>query len=124
MTAAPGAERLAIARAEVNRACNLLIAPTPDALNGCQDALERAVSALRDFRSGRLEVDADPGDGAGDRASVQSLRAEVMRASRLLQNLARFYRGWERILGTMSGGYTASGNPAPVARQGRIYCRV
>jgi hypothetical protein len=120
MTAAPGAERLAKARAEVNLACNLLIAPTPDALIGCQDALERAVSALRDFRSGCQEVHAVP----GDHAIVRALRAEVMRASRLLQNLARFYRGWERILGAMSGGYTASGNPAPVARQGRLCCRV
>src|SRR5580704_14027804 len=119
MTAAPSAERLAIARAEVNRACNLLIAPTPEALTGCQDALERAVFALRDFRSGCREVDLDP----GDHAIVRALRAEIRRASRLLQNLAGFYRGWERILGAMSGGYTASGNPAPVARQGRLCCR-
>src|ERR1700722_7377750 len=118
MTAAPGAEWLAMARAEVNRACTLLIAPTPEALIGCQDALERAVSALQEFRLGCREVQANP----GDHAIVRALSAEVMHASRLLQNLASFYRGWERILGAMSGGYTASGNPAPVARQGRLCC--
>ena len=51
MTSAPGAERLAIARSEVKRACNLLIAPTPEALNTCHRSLERAVSALTEFRS-------------------------------------------------------------------------
>jgi hypothetical protein len=120
MSAAPGAELLALARAEVNRACNLLIAPTPEALIGVEDALERAVSALRDFRSACREVQAGP----GDHVIVRALRAEVLRASRLLQNLAGFYRGWDRILGAMSGGYTASGNPAPVARRGRLCCRV
>jgi len=119
VTGAPGAERLALARSEVNRACNLLIAPTPETLNDCQDALQRAVSALTE-----LPVESHDVAGGLDAQSVaRSLRAEVLRAGRLLQNLASFYRGWERILGAMSGGYTASGNPAPVARQGRFCCR-
>jgi hypothetical protein len=46
MSAATVAERLLAARSEVRRACDLLIAPTPEALNGCQDALERAISQL------------------------------------------------------------------------------
>jgi hypothetical protein len=113
MTAAPCAERLAAARGEVKRACDLLIAPTPDALNSCQEALERAVSALMELRAQCREVPA----GAG------ALRAEILGARRLLQNLAGFYRGWERILGTMSAGYTAGGDPAPVSRIGRLCCR-
>jgi hypothetical protein len=120
MTTAPGEERLAIARSEVNRAGALLIAPTPDALVACQDALERAVAALTDFRSGYQEVHAAP----GARALVGALRLDVLRAGGLLQSLATFYRGWERILGSMSGGYTANGNPAQVTRQGRLCCRV
>jgi hypothetical protein len=117
--AAPVAERLVAAQWEVKRACNLLIAPTPEALDNCQDALTRAVSALTEFRSQCLEVLADP----GARPMVDALRAEILRAGRLLQNLAGFYRGWERILGTMSAGYTAGGDPAPVARIGRFCCR-
>ena len=50
MSAATVAERLLAARSEVRRACDLLIAPTPEALNGCQDALERAISQLADLR--------------------------------------------------------------------------
>jgi hypothetical protein len=119
VTAAPGAERLAIARSEVRRACGLLIAPTPEALANCQDALERARIALVEFQPYCL----DAPTGSGFRATVKDLRSEVLRAGRLLQNLAGFYRGWERILGAMSGGYTMSGSAAPVARQGRICCR-
>jgi len=116
---APAAERLVAAQSEVNRACNLLIAPNPEALNRCQDALAQAVSALTEFRSQCLEVPA----GSGAKSMVCALRAEILRANRLLQSLAGFFRGWERILGTMSGGYTACGDPAPVARVGRLCCR-
>lgn len=119
MPAAPVAERLVAAQSEVKRACNLLIAPTPEALDNCQDALARAISALTEFRSQCREVPAD----AGAKSLVCALRAEVRRARRLLQSLATFYRGWERILGTMSAGYTAGGDPAPVARIGRLCCR-
>jgi hypothetical protein len=119
MSPAPGAERLAAARSEVNRACDLLIAPTPEALNTCQESLERAISALKEFRSQCGDVPAD----SGVKSIARALQAEVLRAGGLLQSLASFYRGWERILGTMSAGYTAAGDPAPVARVGRLCCR-
>lgn len=111
--------RLLAARREVARACDLLIAPTPEALEGCRDALERAVSEVADFRSQCLEIPSQ----SDTRPLVCGLRAEVRRAARLLESLAGFYHGWERILGTMSGGYTASGGPAPVTRIGRLCCR-
>jgi hypothetical protein len=119
MTAAHGAERLAMARSEVTRACALLIAPTPEALRTCQGALERAVEALSELRSPPADFREDPAVPPQARA----LRIEVLRAGRLLQNLAKFYRGWERILGAMSAGYTSNGDPAPVSRMGRLCCR-
>ena len=118
MTSAPGAERLAIARSEVKRACNLLIAPTPEALTFCQDALRRAVSGLTEF-----PIEYYPEVPAELATPARALRAEVLRAGRLLQSLASFYQGWERILGAMSGGYTPNGDPVPVARLGRLSCR-
>ena len=114
MHSAPGAERLAIARSEVHRACGLLIAPTPEALKNCEDALARAVSAM--------QTGIDGGEPA-TQATARSLGVAVARAGRLLGNLAAFYHGWERILGAMSGGYTADGAPAAVSRQGRLCCR-
>ena len=119
MPSAPVAERLVSARWDVKRACDLLIAPTPQALLSCQDALECALSALAEFRSQCRENAPD----SGAKIMVRALRAEVLRASKLLQHLACFYRGWEKLLGTMSGGYVAGGRPARVARTGRICCR-
>jgi hypothetical protein len=109
---------LAAARAELQRACGLLVASTPEAWNGCRVALEEAVAQLARFRSQPRGPESD--------AAVRmagALRKEVLLARALLQNLAAFYRGWERILGTMSGGYTSSGEPAPVSRTGRLCCR-
>ena len=119
MDAARGAERLATARSEVHRACELLIASSPEALNNCQEALERAVNALKEFRSFSQEVPPEP----GTRPLALTLKKEVLRARRLIESLAAFYKGWERILGTMSGGYTTNGAPAAVTRQGRLCCR-
>lgn len=119
MAAAPCAERLAMARSDVSRACDLLIAPTPQALESCQEALRRAVAAMAEFRAQHKELPIE----AGATPIVRGLQAEIRRARQLLQNLANFYHGWERILGTMSGGYNSKGDPAPVARLGRLCCR-
>jgi hypothetical protein len=112
-------ERLIKARSEVHRACDLLIAPSSDTLDGCQDALRRAVSELAGFRSTGTGIPM----AAGTRQLACGLRSEVLRAARLLQSMASFYHGWERILGAMTAGYTASGDPAPVTRQGRLCFR-
>jgi len=119
MTGAPPAERLVAARSEVKRACDLLVAASPEAWERCEGTLQRAVSELADFRSNYAVAPAS----VDARSTAYGLRAEVLRAARLLQSLADFYRGWERILGAMSAGYTATGDPAAVARRGRLYCR-
>jgi len=116
---APGAERLVAAQAELKRACSLLIVARPESLTDLRDTLARAVSELTDFRSQLGVALAD----SGNRSKASALRSDIETAKRLLQNLARFYVGWERILGTMSSGYTAAGDPAQVVRVGRLCCR-
>jgi hypothetical protein len=118
MPSAHAAEQLVAAHSEVKRACDLLIASSPEALDRCQGALQQAVSDLAAFRKENTEVAA-----SGARPVALELRREIMRAARLLQSLAGFYQGWESILGAMTAGYTASGDAAPVARQGRFCCR-
>ena len=118
MASAHAAERLVAARSEVKRACDLLIAPSPTALEGCQNALQRAVSELTEYRKHR-EVPEVP----TVRHLAYGLRSEVLRASHLLKSLAQFYSGWERILGAMTAGYTASGDPGTVTRVGRLNCQ-
>jgi len=113
------AERLEKAHSEIKRACDLLTAPTPEAMDRCQSALQSALFELVEFRSKIKEISGSE----STRRLARGLRAEVLRAARLLQNLAGFYRGWERILGAMTAGYTASGEPAPVTRLGRLNCR-
>lgn len=119
MPAAYTAERLIATRSEVSRACDLLIASSPETLDACQNALQSAVTELIEFKA---QVKTGP-DDAGVRAIAQGVRAEVLRAARLLESLAAFYHGWERILGALTAGYTASGNPAPITRQGRLCFR-
>jgi hypothetical protein len=119
MPAVDTAEHLSAARSEVKRACHFLEAPSPASLEASSSALERAVSGLNDWRCGIRPGLAD----AHFAAKVRQLRAELRHAGRLLESAADFYRGWERILGAMSGGYTAGGEPAPVARTGKLYCQ-
>jgi hypothetical protein len=119
MPAADTADHLSAARSEVKRACHLFETPSPASLETSSSALERAVSGLTDFRRGIR-----PGMTNADiRAKVRQLRTELHHAGRLLESAADFYRGWERILGAMSGGYRAGGDPAPVPRTGRLYCQ-
>jgi len=119
MPATSSPERLVAVEAEVKRACDLLVDATPEALDRCQGALRQAVSQLVDFRETYRRLPLH----AGVRSTAGGLRAEVRRAARLLESLASFYHGWERILGAMSAGYTARGDPAPVVRSGRLCCR-
>src|SRR5579872_4370316 len=109
MPAVPLAGRLVEAQTDLTQACDLLVAATPEALRQCQQSLRQAISHL---------AEAQAADGAlfgpGLRNLAQNLRADVLRSRRLLENLAVFHQGWERILATMSGGYTPSGNPVPL----------
>ncbi len=124
MPAADTAEHLSVARSEVKRACRLLEAPSPASLEASSSALERAVSGIDDCRRGIRPGVADADVRAADvRTMLRQLRADLRRAGRLLESAADFYRGWERILGAMSGGYTAGGEPAAVARTGKLYCQ-
>jgi hypothetical protein len=115
--AADTAKHLSAARSEVTRACRFLESPSPASLEASSNALERAVSGLNDYRR-----EIRPGLADTDmRTKVRELRADLRHAGRLLESAADFYRGWERILGAMSGGYTAGGEPAAVARTGKLY---
>ncbi len=119
MPAADTAKDLSAARSEVKRACRLLESPSPESLAASSSALERAVSGLNDCRRGIRRGAIGP----DVRTMASQLRAELRHAGRLLESAADFYRGWERILGAMSGGYTADGEPAPVARGGTFHCQ-
>jgi hypothetical protein len=108
--------RLTAARSEVISVCNGLLSPSPEALDGCASLLERAVGELETCR--RLLERAATGHPELEQA--RGLRTDLRRARHLLQNASSYYSGWQRLLGTMSGGYTACGSPAQLALPARV----
>jgi hypothetical protein len=49
------------------------------------------------------------------------VRRSFLRATKLLENAARFHENWGAIRGVMTGGYTNRGEPAPVRHSGRVF---
>jgi hypothetical protein len=99
-------------RAAVQEASRLLADPRPE-------ALDRAAALLEQARRG-LETAADsltlpsPPARAGIRAELEELRKGLRRQGRLLEHAAGFYAGWVRFRDSLTGGYTARGEPAPL----------
>jgi hypothetical protein len=119
MQSAETAEPLSASLSAVREACNLLKGPDEASLAASSRALERAVLDLHDCRSG---IRAGVRD-AGVLAQLRKLRTELRQAGRLLESAADFYWGWEHMLGTVSAGYTAEGEPEPVVRPGKLHCQ-
>jgi hypothetical protein len=115
-SAAAVMERLAATRAQLDAASEQLLSPTADAVDRCSALLESACSRLTDCRA---EVAAAQGD-AGALEEAWKLRRSFQRASKLLESAARFHDNWVAIRGTMTGGYTNRGEPAPLRHPGRV----
>lgn len=120
MPAADMVERLRAARAEVDRACALLVSPSPEVLDRCSRTLETAGSRLAECRPLLRE-------GTGNPAALQEarrLQAAVRHAGRLLEGAASFHLHWSRWLGAMCAGYTQGGHAAPAPHGNRVSIRV
>lgn len=92
-------ERWPLVRTEVERACTLLIDPSPQNLGQCSMLLSSALSRLSQNPPSRQEA--------------LALHVSIRKASRLLGTAANFYEGWQAVLGTLAqDGYTPAGEPA------------
>lgn len=98
-------------------------------IEACMPALERAVVLLRGLSppAGR---DREPGrdrelgrDRERLRRELTALRMELAGASCLASAGSAFYRGLARLLGAASGGYTPSGEGAPLEPTGTLLLR-
>jgi len=116
MTPANVVEGLSAARFQVERVCGLLVASSPEYLDGCPGLLERACSVIAEFRPWLCGVRSDP----EALAEAYRLQFAVRHAARLLESAREYHAKWNRILGAMTGGYTPRGDPAPVIRPGRV----
>jgi hypothetical protein len=116
MAAAEVVERLQAVRLEVDRACQLLISPSPATLDSCARLLETAGSRLTQLQPQLRQ-------GAGNPTAQQEarrLRTAVLCVRHLLENAWSFHVNWGRLLGALSAGYTERGEPAPAPRRGRL----
>ena len=107
-------ERMTAARAAVEQSCQLLLDPSPEALDRCAGFLSAAIGELA---AGRDQMGPSKGD-LGVSAEVRQIQAKVRLAGCLLENAAAYHFRWNRILGSMMRGYTARGEPPAVARHG------
>ena len=109
-------DRLAKVRRDLDRACERLTAPTAEAIEACSGELESAARQL-------IECQPDLGTQAGNPAALEEawrVRRSFLRTRKLMQGAAMFHGNWIRLRGAMSGGYTQSGEPAPVLHGSRI----
>jgi hypothetical protein len=109
-------DQLTATRAQLDSACHLLLSPTADSVERCSVLLERASDRMVGFRP---EMAAVQGDAAA-MEEAWKVRRSFQRATRLLENAARFHRNWETIRGVMTGGYTNRGEPAQPRHPGRV----
>jgi len=86
-----------------------LIAPTPESIEECLPGLAEAADLL-----GRVQQELAEGGPRDIVLEIHALRREIAGLKRLIGGGAAFYRGWARLLGAAAGGYTPSGEAAPV----------
>lgn len=116
---APRASReLTAAREKVERACALLLSPSPEALDQCAPLVEAAVAVVAACREA-LEPPVEPGAAAEGRR----LQAQVRRAWCLLEAAAAYQNNWAKRLATLTAGYNRRGEPAAVASSSRMSLR-
>ena len=99
-------------QAAIQEANRLLTDPKPEALDRSAALLEQARRGLRTaVNSFNLST---PPARAGIRAELEELQKGLRGQTLLLEHAAGFYDGWVRLRNSMTGGYTAEGEPAPV----------
>lgn len=119
MTQADLRERMEVARVTLERACDLLMDPTPQRLEDCRVELAMAATSLPGCTA---ELSRHAGD-AVLLAQALRLRQAVQRAGLLLRGAAEHHGKWFQILRAKMGGYTAQGDLAAVSCAARVWLR-
>jgi len=84
-------------RADSRAISRSMVLASPPALAFSEEALERAVAALRQGRTG---------------IEASRLQTGIRGAGRLLSSASHYYAGWLRVLAAMTGGYFSPGHGA------------
>jgi hypothetical protein len=110
------------AREELGRACHILAAPTPAALEGTEQALGKAAVLLACARDAAAREGPAPRDGEVRRQAA-AVREAVLMAGRMLEGARAYHSRWMEIAGSLTAGYTATGEAAAAPRPGRLCLR-
>ena len=113
------AQELRESSAQVERACALLLAPAPEALDGCSGILEAAAEQLQALRPALQDARGDP----ETLAEAWRLQRNVRRAGILLANASAYHARWNELLGVKTAGYRPDGGAAESPRTGRLCLR-
>jgi hypothetical protein len=95
----------------MQRACDMLLSPTAEALDQCSLLLD---ATARDLAGCRPE----PGDKGCALQEARLLHSAVRRARILLDCAFSFRQAWSRRLGAITAGYTVRGELAAHAGSG------
>jgi hypothetical protein len=117
---APVTEQLAAAHEKLDRACALLLSPSPEALDQCAPLL---IAAIAHVTAGQDAIARPARADAAASAEGRRLQAAVRRARRLLESAADYHHNWARRMGAMSAGYDGRGEPAAIERGRRLIVR-
>jgi len=113
------AEQLRASGEEVERACALLVAASPESVDGCAGALEAAVAGLAGLGAALAA-------SRGDAASLEEtwrLRRSVRKARALLEGASEYHERWRERIGARTAGYGSDGAPGEPPRAGRVFLR-
>src|SRR5436305_88911 len=102
------AEQLRCSSSEVERACALLTAPAPAALDDCSGILEAAAQQLQAFYPALHAARGDP----ESLAEAWQLHRNVRRAGVLLANASAYHARWSELLAVKTAGYQPGGRAA------------
>ena len=98
------------AQALILQAASLAASPTAAALDECSGFLAQAVEEVRAARQT---------EDAGN-APWPAFRKDLSLLGQLLAQASAFYEGWARLRDSLSGGYTANGEPAKRFQAARL----
>ena len=113
------AESLRRVRLQLEEINRVLLNPTPENLDDCEQRLSQAVEKVEAGRPFWKEA-------AGDRETAieaRSVRRALKHTKRLLDNAARFYGGWHRIRAAADGQYRSDGSLPELRCAARILIR-
>ena len=107
---------LARAQAEIAQVGQLLLSPSPEALDQCTPLLHAAITEMN---SHRLELDRRAPARLEFEQALQ-VRQSLQHVRLLLEGAARYYRNWMKRRDAMLGGYAPDGQPAAASTRGRL----